>query len=286
MKGLLARSLEFLKRDGVFFGVRRTARLLRLELARRYRNLRGGATVSIEGVDAQFRFRSVDEFLSFRYTIHEEREFLSSFLRELRDDDVVWDVGANIGIHTCLAGQVAERVVAFEPYPPNTARVETNVELNDSAAEVHEVALSDDDGRRELAVPAEPTPGDQWPSIVPGESGDLGATMEQRVVAGDTLIAEGAAPQPDVIKIDVEGASGIVLDGLTSVLGEGGCRCVFVEVHLESPVENSRPAVTDFGYDPDDVRCRLERLGFEVEQIGERRADFFLKATDEGDLEG
>src|SRR5690348_7695963 len=46
-----------------------------------------------------------------------EAEALGAFLFLLRPDDVVWDVGASIGLLSVHAATAARNVVAFEPDP-------------------------------------------------------------------------------------------------------------------------------------------------------------------------
>ena len=48
-----------------------------------------------------------------------QREVLDAILASLRDDGVLWDVGANVGLHVITAKRLRpqETVVAFEPAP-------------------------------------------------------------------------------------------------------------------------------------------------------------------------
>lgn len=60
---------------------------------------------------------------------YHETELL--FVRALlRADDLVIDVGANLGVYTIVSGSVGARVVAFEPNPDAQASLLANIDLN------------------------------------------------------------------------------------------------------------------------------------------------------------
>jgi len=67
----------------------------------------------------------------------EERPVARTIVDELNEDDVFWDVGANVGPFSCIAGDVLEdgRVVAFEPHPPNVERLRHILQRNDAPRE-------------------------------------------------------------------------------------------------------------------------------------------------------
>ena len=64
--------------------------------------------------------------------------------------------------------------------------------------------------------------------------------MRVRTERGDTFLAAGREA-PAVIKIDVEGFEGEVLDGMGSVLGLPSLRAVCVEVHFGTLNERGKP---------------------------------------------
>lgn len=146
--------------------------------------------------------------------------------------DCVWDIGANVGLYT---RQFLERVgpeghvVAFEPVPENAAQLRglgAGPRLT-----VVEAALADTDGQMTLVVSGER--GET--SHIGGESTD-GLTV--RVARGDSLLEEGVRP-PNILKIDVEGFEGDVLDGVPIALRSA--RNVVVEVHFAALTQRGRP---------------------------------------------
>jgi FkbM family methyltransferase len=85
-----------------------------------------------------------------------ERPALTSFMRRcalLRPDALI-DIGANIGLYSCilLKNRSVPRAVLFEPDRDNLIQLRANLLINDLVpfAEVHEVALGDAPSRRWL----------------------------------------------------------------------------------------------------------------------------------------
>lgn len=73
--------------------------------------------------------------------------------RQIPRSSTVIDVGANIGLSTILLARIAERVIAFEPSPPNVAFLRRNLERNGiTNVEVHAAAVSDTPGTLRLHV--------------------------------------------------------------------------------------------------------------------------------------
>jgi FkbM family methyltransferase len=149
-----------------------------------------------------------------------------------RPGDCVWDVGANVGAYTRqfleLVGP-AGHVIAFEPIPENA------IVLRSLAPEpqltVVEAALADHDGMTSFVISGKTSRGISHI----GESPD---GLNVRVARGDSIFEEGIL-KPDVIKIDVEGFEGDVLNGLPNVLK--GTRCLVIEVHFAAMSRRGMP---------------------------------------------
>jgi FkbM family methyltransferase len=125
-----------------------------------------------------------------------------------------WDVGAHIGFFSCLAGRLVGtrgRVVAFEPQDDNRQRLIACLELNRlENVTVNDYALAANRGSFVLHAHHSSL---MWTLIA-----ELGE-KEGRIVSGCSLDdAAQAAPLPQVIKIDVEGAELDVLRGGATLL--------------------------------------------------------------------
>lgn len=200
---------------------------------------------------AGVRFEISNLVETFRVVEHGgETEYTAAMLQDLRDDDVLFDVGANIGMVALHAAKIC-RTVAFEPDPSIRNRLKVNSALNpDRTFTLEPIAISDSDGSVVLY-----TDGDDGnsPSLVHqrGESGSVSVTARTL----DSLCAEGRLPHPTVIKLDVEGAEILALRGAERLLtGPQRPRALFIEVH-----DTFLPG---FGSSADEVNTMLKEFGY------------------------
>jgi FkbM family methyltransferase len=174
-----------------------------------------------------------------------ERDVLERFLDEIKERDVLWDVGANVGVFTIFAARAGADVVSFEPDPGFRQRLERNVNLNGQSSHVRidSRALSDQATSTTL-----------YTDGVDGPSPSLSGADETRdqVTVTSVLGDDIDQPAPDILKIDVEGAEMNVLTGMSSQLDD--VRCVLLEIHPEM-IEN-------FGFQPGDPADCLREAGF------------------------
>ena len=160
-----------------------------------------------------------------------EQEFVTRMLQSLRQGDVVFDIGANIGVVSLLFASASPllevEVHAFEPEPQNAAQLRKNVNLNPQGGRVHlhEVALSDRTGRASFYVQGDTGSGAH--SLI----GNEGATQIEVPLEQATTLADRLGVAPDVVKIDVEGAELSVLLGMDGLFRRGNVRDLFVELH-------------------------------------------------------
>lgn len=188
----------------------------------------------------------------------------------LRSGEAMLDIGANYGeIAIAAAGKVGPRgaVHAFEPNPKIAAHLRRSAELNRFAhLVVHEVALGGADGVGELHGKGECSGTASLLTSVEATSSMSSADSrcwEQRVSYGTaTIRAAGEYLRQTVkdpiavVKIDVEGMEGPILESMEAVLREDRPRMICLESH-DSPVAF---------FDRAPVRC-LSRLGYRFKQV-------------------
>lgn len=220
--------------------------------------------VEVAGASATFHMEHDPEVLSVFHTLRKERAMLDDFVAAVGPDDVVWDVGANLGVFACLAAARGARVIAFEPFWPTAGRLDENADLSDVDVEVYEFALGREEGSVDLGVDRKEL-GTQTPTIEPR---DGQATTTVAMFAGDELVDDDFVPAPTVAKIDVEGAELDVVDGLQDALARPACRLVYTEDH--SHVWGRDETVGQ-------LRARLERLGFAVDEVEQHNSQTYLK---------
>jgi Methyltransferase FkbM domain len=143
------------------------------------------------------------------------------YRRWITRGNTVYDIGASEGDSALLLARLAApgTVVAFEPDPALRERLPQNAALNP--------------GLPPLVV---------LPWFV-GAQDDGG-----RTVTLDSVVARGAAPLPQFIKIDVDGAELDVLSGAQQLLGAHG-PVVFVEVHGMDRERDCLAFLTSHGYE-------------------------------------
>jgi len=173
--------------------------------------------ISVNGASAAVPTDSGLETVSVLHTLEKERDILECFVDDVGEDDVVLDVGANVGVFSALAADRGADVTAVEPHPPTANACRETLRHNDASGQVVEAALGDERGTVSLAVDQDGA-GTQRPEI--SDSGEY----EVRLCPGDQL-----GINPTVIKIDVEGAEVDTLRGLSDSLT--AARVVFVEAH-------------------------------------------------------
>ena len=140
--------------------------------------------------------------------------------------DVVWDVGANVGLYTAefarLVGPTGT-VIAFEPAQNCVAELRKRF-AGDGRVVIHPIALGDFDGAVSFQAGGdEVSPLGQ---VRPGMAGN-----QVPVKRGDS-IWRGSGVAPSVVKIDVEGFEPEVLTGMRELLAAGYVRALFIEVHF------------------------------------------------------
>jgi FkbM family methyltransferase len=163
-----------------------------------------------------------------RFTTRTEDKFHAALRGAIRPGDVVWDVGANLGVYTeVFADWVGSSgtVVAFEPVPSCFREMERRLGSRDNVIRL-ECGLGDTDGDLPMMVDDHPLAGTH------SFAGGSGTAVQLKVHRGDTVVSDDSAPAPNVVKIDVEGFEQEVLDGLGAILRDPSCRAILCEVHF------------------------------------------------------
>jgi len=176
---------------------------------------------------------------------------------------VAWDVGAHIGYHTLsfavLVGATGQ-VHAFEPVPYNSNRIFRHLERNSelkSRVRIHEFPLADCQGSAVLRYDPRGADGGTamgayLTTAKPPRNGGQPKFKPLKVntTSGDILIAKGRVPRPDIIKVDVEGAEGLVLRGMVGLLAAQHPAHLFIEIHNVTAMFDVMDVLYTCGYAP------------------------------------
>ncbi len=141
----------------------------------------------------------------------------------------VFDVGANIGLYTRYLHSLRklEHVVAFEPWPENVALLRENLRLGGvgERTTVVPAAVSDEDGTVAFQVDDMQSTSGTLDKVAGGGAAEGRRNLRLPPVSQtvpchrlDTLVESGALPSPDLLKVDVEGAEALVLQGAELLL--------------------------------------------------------------------
>jgi FkbM family methyltransferase len=178
----------------------------------------------------------------------------AGLLDRLRPGDVFVDIGANVGYMTL---RVAPRVGptgavwCFEPNPRLVGLIGESVRHNGFGGWVHPVplALAEADApARPFYLSEEPT-NSGLSSLVPDaphqELGrmNMAAPTSVRVATFDTFAAEHGIDRVDVVKIDVEGAEHLVVEGMRGTLARLRPRAIVCETAVDSPAARALEAL-------------------------------------------
>jgi len=147
----------------------------------------------------------------------------------------VFDVGGYEGIFTLFfARRVGPggQVVTFEPNPRNFQKIAENVRLNGFPnVRIQQIALGGTPGRASLVFPADETARGSMEAHIADQirqEKDVKA-IDVRVDTLDHQIATGV-PEPDFVKLDVEGLELDVLQGMKLLLERRRPR-LYIEIH-------------------------------------------------------
>lgn len=162
-----------------------------------------------------------------------------AWISEFTPDDVLLDVGANVGLYSVGAAALRGcRVVGLEPFPVNVRTARANVTANglDGLVEIMQVAATARSGDGLLGFEDE-VPGVAAQAFHPGDdpvpAGADGLVTEG--VAIDDLVSAGAIPFPTRIKIDVDGGEDAVIAGMQATLADPRLDSVRLEVRWWQP---------------------------------------------------
>ncbi|GAB4132145.1 MAG: hypothetical protein Fur0041_03160 [Bacteroidia bacterium] len=147
-----------------------------------------------------------------------EREWL---LKELKEGDVFYDIGANIGYFTILAAEKCGRnghVFAFEPVKSTFELLTENVKLNPHLNNISLMNYAVSDREENLLMYLPEKGKDAWNSIAVKPEGEHFKTEIIMTWCPDLHMKEETFIRPSLIKIDVEGWELHVLKGMKNIL--------------------------------------------------------------------
>ncbi len=191
---------------------------------------------------------------------HDSTEIVSSTLKE---GDVFFDLGANVGYFTLLAAQFVGRrgqVYAFEPVPEIFAKLEQNVKLNGfNHVTLVNAAVTDRSGKVAIEdVSCLTNLGTA--SLVPRQPGI--PMLEVPAVSLDEFCRSHTITRIKLIKMDIEGAEMLALRGMSDLLSASRAPDLLCEV--------DDALLSRMGARAEDLCEFLSSLGFQIYRLTPR----------------
>ncbi len=201
-------------------------------------------------------------------TLRTKEPWTLEWIDTFQPSDVLWDIGANIGLYSLYAAVVkGVRVFAFEPEAANYRVLNENIRINNMQDNINafSIAVSDKHtfGQLKLSKIETAASGHQF-------NGNNRPAFKQGCISYTMDMLYGALGQPDHIKIDVDGLEPLVIaGGLDKVLA--GVKSIMVEIDEQ---DQSRTFVKDvlikhgFKWNPD-VALRSTHQTGDFKGVGE-----------------
>lgn len=194
------------------------------------------------------------------------------FKKMVKEGMVVVDVGANIGYYTLIAAKLVRKegiVYAFEPEPSNYELLCKNIEVNGYTNVVPvQKAVSSKHGKTKLWCDKVnfASPSFSRENVLSFSNDavlEKHNFVEVETVTLDEFFENTVKnTKVDFMKIDAEGAEGLIVDGAEKILKNNDLKII---------MEFWPDALRNVGTDPLQALYKLQKYGFKIEFINERK---------------
>ncbi|NEU06792.1 FkbM family methyltransferase [Flavihumibacter sp. R14] len=183
-----------------------------------------------------------------------ESEILECVLSKINPDDVFWDIGANIGLHSITLNHLRKdvQIFAFEPFPSTMNCLLVNAELNQAPVNKVAVGLS---GRSNLSTIHSIKGNSGMTTIIPWHEFKFDDKVCIATYSIDDLVQQHCMPEPSIIKIDTEGSELDIIRGAQKLLEGGNLHTIIFE------------AENDFLTKPSILRSLLTSYSFKLSSL-------------------
>jgi FkbM family methyltransferase len=184
-----------------------------------------------------------------------EKENSDFLMKLIKDDWIIFDIGANIGYYTLLFSQLAPqgKIFSFEPNKKIFNLLNLNITLNDFKNVVtSNLALSNFNGYNEFVI----TQDSGFSSFKDTGRISINNKIQVKTFKLDDYTHEYRIKKIDFIKMDVEGAEGLVIEVAREILENIKPKLMFIEINKKNlqTFNNTAEALIDliisFGYHP------------------------------------
>jgi FkbM family methyltransferase len=192
------------------------------------------------------------------------------WIESMPQDSILWDIGANVGLYSCYAAKRRGcRVFAFEPSVFNLELLARNLFINGLTERVTIVPLPLSDS---LVISRLNMTSTEWGGAMStfaqsyGHDGETMQTVFEYPTIGLSMVDAVELlkiPQPDYIKMDVDGIEHLILKGGMPILAK--TKGILIEINDKFDTQASEAS-----------SC-LQAAGFSLKE--KRHADYFDTVT-------
>lgn len=176
-------------------------------------------------------------------------------VRHLRADSVLYDIGANVGNITGLAGllQPEARILSFEPEPNSFLQICRLIRDNGLNAMPYPLAISNrvsvDTFNVNIAFEAALSNHQFGRAVInTGTPMNTAFSLGAASFSVDTLVFDHGLPRPTLVKIDVDGIEPDVIAGMERTLADGSIESLVTEVTGEENAHKIVATLEGHGY--------------------------------------
>jgi FkbM family methyltransferase len=225
----------------------------------------------INGKKCLFEARTSREIYRIA-SLGDEEEFIKRVMQSLSQEDIFFDIGACLGLYSVHAASQGARVISFEPDPIIRRRLARNINLNSfvNTVQVVEWAVSNKPGT--LRLYTDGVKGRHSPSLNLGMQHD---SLLVKTNSIDNALESGEIPYPTKLKMDIEGAEVLALEGMSRLLKSVRApREIFLEIHpvllkeFGSSEEECRRLLVDHDYVESAYTVRQQQIHAVYEKGG------------------
>ena len=196
---------------------------------------------TVENDGTKVKFYTPNDTTQWRAnTVFTKEPTTVAWIKQMQPGEVLFDIGANVGSYSILAGVKGVKVFSFEPEAENYAMLVKNMLLNGIEPNAYCLAISDEEkagllyGSKKEAGGACHSFGDQVGyDLAPRQAG---FTQGCFGIPLDKMIENGL-PHPHHLKIDVDGFEFKVIKGAANILANG-LKSILVEVNTNLAEHN------------------------------------------------
>lgn len=220
--------------------------------------------VQLRGIETKFFI--VNTMTAWRAsTILTKEPHTIAWLDTINEGDILYDIGANIGIYSIYAAHVRKcKVYSFEPEASNYFILNKNILINeiDDRCTAFPIAISNSNELSHLYI-SNMRIGDSNHSAGIPLRFDL-SEMKYRFRQGislmtlDSVITQYKLPLPTHIKIDVDGLEHLVVEGANGILEDRTLNSILVELNTNLSEHNDViRKISEYGFKYADTQVKL-----------------------------